>query len=49
LTDSEHAEELAFTELVETGVLDDLAAAACRHRVMVTLTFAPYDDQTGDD
>jgi hypothetical protein len=41
---ADEPEDLAFAELTAAGVLDELAAAACRHRVMVTLTFAPYDD-----
>jgi len=36
-------------ELVETNVLDQLAAAARKHQVMVSITVTPYEDTSGSE
>jgi hypothetical protein len=36
-------EEFGSTELIAEGVIGELAAAARRHNVMISITVTPYD------
>jgi hypothetical protein len=36
--------ESGQTEVISRGVLDELAEAARQHRVMISITVTPYDD-----
>ena len=46
--DTSMDDDIIVTELEAFGVIGELAAAAARHRVMVSITFSPYEPPDGD-
>jgi hypothetical protein len=41
-------QEFGSTELIGQTIIDDLAAAARRHNVMISITVTPYDPDEED-
>jgi hypothetical protein len=41
--------ESGQTELVSESVIDELGAVARRHRVMISITVTPYDDESEEE
>jgi hypothetical protein len=40
----DNAHEFPFTEIESISFIEEIARAARNHRVMVSLTFTPYED-----
>ena len=45
---SDLVHEYGSTELLATTIIDDLASAAARHGVMISITVTPYDEAEGN-